>query len=68
MINSYTKLECNRLLYIILSKDDEVLNYKLAERHFKNKASITIITGGHRINDFTSLKQNIDNAINELKL
>ncbi len=48
---------------VLLAKDDEVLDYKIAQKNFQGMALITYIKGGHRLEDYPALKTAINDFI-----
>lgn len=42
---------------ILLSKNDEVLDYRVAEKFFKGRAAIEYLDCGHRLNTYDRLKE-----------
>lgn len=50
---------------VLLAKDDEILNYTLAEKLFNGKANVKVFeNGGHRFNEINTISNNIDELLN----
>lgn len=43
--------------YVLLGKNDEVLDYRVAENFFKDRAAIEYLNCGHRLNNYNRLKE-----------
>lgn len=52
-----TKTESGYFRYIVLGKNDKVLDYKDAEKYFKDKGKIIFTNDEHRISDFDKLRK-----------
>ena len=49
---------------VLLAKDDEVFDYKIAEKLFADVAEVKVFEkGGHRFNDINTISDNIDELL-----